>query len=544
MQLEITDIRSLGDDEPIIRTVEFHNTPVSLGSHSANVVQLPDTEISPYQAMILPVGDDNWIYQPTVLGGDATINGKPVHEQMELEDGDVIEITHFSIKFTLDVQPELVLPEPGNVEELARIRDYPLPPRSEVRKPDQDLAINPSRQKVLADFGLRLRSCRDFAQLLECTVELFLRELGARLAWMGVRREAFGQLEFVHGQSEQGEHVTEPNKLDTFVYRCLTRHQFIRIPRTGDGVTQSVLAVPILGRRGALGLVYADTRRRTRVFDDADLDFVSMVSALIAPHLEATIAAHFEQRERLEADGLALLHDVQARLDPRNVPQWPQLQVAAYAKPGLEEAGDFYDIMRLPNGLAAVLIGHVRASKTNAALAIAEARAAFRIAGLHADRPHIQIKALNWLLYDEKDPCTLDIAIVMINPKTGVSECCKAGKIGALIADPRGNPRRLSQADAPAVGTERNYEYTGVPERIRNGGTLALYTPGCTTACNTAGEQISEDRLVDAICDGFGQPASAALNGVVTDQAAYLKDGRPPADITLLLIHRDAGGAK
>ncbi len=538
MQLEITDLRTLGDETPDVRRMEFHNTPVAIGSHTGSVVQLPDTDIAPYHAMILPVGEDEWVYQPTVLDGKAIINEEPVEGRVELEDGDVIEITHFSIKFTLDMAPELVLPQPGNVGQLARIRDYPLPPRSEVRKPDYDVSLTPARQKTLAAFGLELRSCRDFARLLECTVGMLLGEFGARTVWMGVRRDAVGPLESVHGRSDQGENVTEPKKIDTFTYRCLTRHQFIRVPRTGDRETQSILAVPILGDRGALGLIYADTRRRRHVFDDADLDFVTMVCSLVVPHLEAIIGEQLDQRAELQAGELSLLQAVQAQLDPHSVPHWPEFQVAVYAKPGLEHVGDIYDIMRLPNGLAALLIGHVRASTTRAALAMTEVRCAFRIAGLHADPPHIQLKALNWLLFDEKDPCALHIAVVVTNPKTGAAEFCTAGDIGALIVDSRGNPRTLTNPDAPPVGTARGFEYSGSSERIRGQEMLALYTPGCVTTRNALGDAMGESRFIDALCDGFGQPASAALDALLADNAAFLKDGRPPADITILVVHR------
>jgi len=539
MRLEITDTRTLTDETPNVRDLEFHNTPVAIGSHSANVVQLPDMDIAPYHAMILPVGDDRWVYQPTTLDSSIQINGRRVSGKVGLEDGDILEITHFSIKFTLDIEPELSLPEPGNVDELAKIRQFPLPPRSEVRKAEADISLNPVRQKAVAEYTLRLRSCPDFAALLEQTVPALLTELGARSVWMGVRREAMGPLEFIDGRSDQGKHATEPKNIDTFVYRCLTRHQFISIPRTGDAETQSVLAVPIMGRRGALGLIYADTHRRTRIFDEADLDFVTLIAQIVACHLEAIINEQVEQRTRIGAGELSLLQQVQARLDPRGVPQWPQLQIAAFAKPGAERCGDLCDIMRLPNGLAAFLMGHVEAQTTRAALALAEVRSSFRISGLHADPPHVQLKALNWLLYDEKDACRLDIAILVTNPKTGAAEYCTAGGIGLVIVDSRGNARKLGNSASPAVGESKQSEFAASTCRIQNGDTIALYSPGCLTAKSETGEPVGEERFMDALCDGFGQAASATLDGLLAD-LPFFKTGRPPDDISILLVHRNA----
>ncbi len=57
-------------------------------------------------------------------------------------------------------------------------------------------------------------------------------------------------------------------------------------------------------------------------------------------------------------------------------------------------------------------------------------------------------------------------------------------------------------------------------------------------SCLAAGRALGEVRFVDALCDGFGQPASAALDEPLADRAAFLKNGRSPADITISLVHR------
>lgn len=538
MHLLVTDVRTLTAEKPLVREYEFRGAPVSVGSHSKNLVQLPDTDIAPFYAILLPIGDDQWMFQPTTFDGKAQINNIVVTEPTELEDGDTIEITHFSIAFSVDVADELVLPEPGNVDELAKIREYPLPPRSEVRKQEIDISLNPIRQRAISQFALSLRNCTDFAKLLSTTVDMLLPELNARSVWMGVRRDASGPLELVDGRTDKSKTITEPQRYETFVYRCLTRHQYINIPKTGDSETQSIVAVPIMGKRGALGLLYADTRRRTHVFDDADLDFVTLVSGMVAPYLEAIIGNYVEQREQLASSGTTLIQEVQAKLDPRNVPQWPELQIAAYAKPGTRNAGDVYDFMRLPNGLFAVLIGHIHAGLTRTALAMAEARSAFRIAGLHADRPHIQLKALNWMFHDDKDPCAMDISILVMNPKTGAVELASAGDIGVLIIDSRGNSRRVSDPAVPRVGQLKSHDYSGISERLRTGDMVAFFTRGCTMATNEAGQPLGVERLTEALCDGFGQAASASLNELLVDLGSFLKTGKTEQDITILLARK------
>jgi serine phosphatase RsbU (regulator of sigma subunit) len=540
MHLEITDMRTLTDATPNVRELEFRNAPVTVGSGSDNLVQLPDINIAAHHATLQPMGD-HWLYEPTIRDGETKINGEPVADKTEIHDGDVIEISHFSLKVTLDAEVQFELPDPAKVDELAKIRQYPLPPRSEVRKPDADVAMTAARQKVLAAYVMKLRECRDLARVLETTVEMLRSELSARVAWMGVRKEPSGPLEFIETRSELGTRIDVPPNLETFVYRCLTRRQYISVPRTGHPDTQSVIAVPLAAARGAIGLLYVDTRKRTRVFDEADLDFVTLVAALVTPLLEGVLDAPLSKAEAVTRDALSWVQEVRAKLDPQHLPQWPSLQVAAYSKTGADSAGDVYDVMKMPNGLAAFLIGHVTASPIRTAQVTAQLHGAFRVAGLHADPPHVQLKAMNWLLFDEDDPCRVDMAVIVANPKSGAMEIATAGKVGVLLIDPEGQPKRLGHPQSPAVGTVKSAEYAGIGARIHEGESLALFTRGWTTACNDAGTPLGEAKFIRTLCDSVGQPAAAALNELVSDLTSFLKNGRAVDDITLLLVHRPSG---
>jgi len=537
MRVQVIDKRTLTDTYPDVRDMEFRTPPVSVGSHSENLLQLPDINIAPFYATIDIVAD-NWTFQPSLRDGVVKLNGKPVLEPVELHNGDELDITYFTIKITIDEEMVVAVPDAPATGELAKIRQYPLPPRSIVRKPDEDLRLNAARQRALADIAHHLRRCADYASLLEKTVQLLLAEMNGRMAWMGVRRQSHGPIEFMDGLSDAGKYVGEPLKFETYEYRCLARHQFIVIPRTGDGETQSVIALPILVPRGAIGLLYIDTRRHTRVFDDADLDFVTLVARLIAPVLESIIAQTGEPKREIAAGGLAAIRDMQAKLDPRSLPEWPELPFSAFSKAGADSAGDMYDIMKMPNGLAAFLVAHVIADPTRTALAMAQLRGAFRIAGLHADPPRVQLKAMNWLLFDEKDPCRTDAAILVANPKTGAAEVATAGRIAALLIDAQGKPRSLTNPEALPIGSLKNFEFAGSTVRLQPGDTLALYTSGCATATNQAGQQLGGAKFADALCDGFGQPPSAMLEDLLRDLAAFLKEGRCPDDVTILLAQR------
>lgn len=538
MRLEITDTRTLTDENPYVRELEFRKPPVSLGSHSENLIQLPDINIPPKYAT-LEIENDNWVFRPAVQGGPATKDGHPILEPLAIKDGDVIVITYFSIKFIIDPEAETEdLSLISATGELAKIRQFPVPPRTEIRKADADVSMTVTRQNTLSQFMFSLRSCNELPTLLETVLKFLRTEYAARLVWMGVRRNPAGPIEFMDGLSDSGPHLGNPPKFETYEYRCLDRHQFLSVPRTGDEDTQSVLAVPILASPGAIGLIYVDSRKHTRVYDVADLGFLSVLARFLAPLLEAVFDQKMPGRSGHAVGDAGLLRQMQATLDPRNVPEWPSLQIASFSKSGSGNPGDLYDIMRLPNGLAAVLIGRVNADLVRTATALPQIQGAFRLAGLHADPPKTQLKALNWILHSEAHACRLDAAILLANPKTGVAEIATAGSIGALHISAEGEPRRLTIPNVPAAGAHKSFDYASIAIRMKSGDTIALYTPGWLKTANEGGTPLTEAKLSETICDGFNRPAISAIEELVADLSPFIKKGSVPDDITLLLLYR------
>lgn len=537
MRLEITDVRTLSDDTPDVRDLEFLNQPVTLGSGSGTLVRLPDLAIAEHHATLSPLDDDSWIYQPTTRDDQTRINGEPVTGEATLKDGDRIEITRFEIKIMIDRTSD-VAPVVGGAGGLSKITKYPLPPRSEIRKADVTVSLDLVRQDALATVADKISQHSGIVDLLERVVESLQTSLGARTVWLGLQRTPYGELDVIDSCTDDGKLHVDVTQLEGFIYRCLERGQFIRIPKTDDDQTQSIMAIPLTNKDGAFGLLYADSRKRTRLFDRADLDFFTTVGRLIAPILDRVM----KEKPTAASDTTFagnFIHASQATLRVPDGASWKKLDVAAYHRPSDEGSGDLYDAMKLPKGLAAFMVGSVSApTPARTALAISEIRSAFKIAGLHADPAHVQLKSIHWMLLDDPEPYTFDGIILITNLKTGAAEYCTAGAVGALIIDAKGTPRKLSGANSRSVNKLDTTDYTPTSARIGDGETLVFYTRGCATMQNSNGKALGESKFVEAVCDVFGQPATAALDDVIADFSPYLVDGSQPHDVTILMVHR------
>ncbi len=526
------------DGHEVIRNLQFEDGAVSIGSQADCAIYLPDMRVAMQQAVLVPIPGGGWMLDPVDLRYKTILNGRQVVTRTEVEHGDEIIISNFLLKVFHEYQADAEIAKTVIREEISRIRQYPLPPGSLLRKPNEPFTIPCGAERQLARFGFELRECTDIAKLMELTLRTLLGVFDARLVWLGARRQDYGRLEFVEGRTAEGATSIEPPSLETYTYRCLERTQFIVVPHTDEEHTRSAMAVPLVSQRGRLGVLYVDSKPDSGIFDLGHLDLLCLYAAAVAVQLEAIVQEQIRLQEAIRAGELSFIREIQDRLDPTNVPQWDQLQFAVYCKPGLDHTGDVYDVMRMPNGLATFFVAHVSGPPTRTAMALVEMRAAFRVAALHADPPHVVLREINWLLGDDRSVCNAVACAVVINPKTGAAEYATAGGIGALVVDERGEPRPLADPALPELGTVRNFAYASKSLRIMPEETLVLYTPGALVVRNEQGEPLGQDRLTEALCDGFGIPASDALNNLLGDLGGYFKQGRQPDDITFVFMHR------
>ena len=195
--------------------------------------------------------------------------------------------------------------------------------------------------------------------------------------------------------------------------------------------------------------------------------------------------------------------------------------------------------MRHPDSeITAFMLGHVNATGASLALSMARLHSTFRVGFLHNDPPHALARALNWLMYDEKDPSTVDAVFFLVDPPSGKIKYSRAGKLGGFIVNADGQPRALQGADAPAIGRVRHFEYISRMEQLVPGETLAVYSRGVASSTNAEGERFGEHRFIELVCDGFCQPPATTIQDLSYELTTFFADGKHPDDVTIVLLHR------
>jgi len=530
------------EGEAVLADLSFEDEEIAIGSEAGCGIHLPDMRVSPRNAVIRPQDNGEWNIEPLDPDNTVLVNGHKLSERMELHNGDEIAVHEYLLKVYLDQELERHVVEDTRLspEELARIKEFPLPPGSVVKRHFDPVTLTQDQLERVSRIGMEVFHCRDIHELVEVALNTLLVQFSARVAWIGLRRQPRGELEVLAGKLPGGQPCATTPVVELLQYRCTERAQHICIRKLRDeGEIGSAMGVPLTSPSGPLGMIYVDHGLKAKRFQIPDLDLISSIGAQIAAKLDALVQGRLQRNAEITATEISVVHTIQAQLDPRHAPQFENLQLAAYSRSGQERPGDMYDVMKHPDTrLAAFMLGHVNATGALLALSLARLHATFRVAVLHNDPPHAFGRELNWLMYDERDPSTVDALYLLIDPPSGKIRYCRAGKIGAIIINARGEPRALQAGDSPPIGQARDFKYAAQQEVLGPGETLILYTRGVASCVNAQGDRFGERRFLELVCDGFGQPPSQTIQDLTYELTSFFQDGKHPDDITIVLLHR------
>jgi PAS domain S-box-containing protein len=150
----------------------------------------------------------------------------------------------------------------------------------------------------------------------------------------------------------------------------------------------SYMAVPLIAQDKVLGCVTIVSAGSGRRFGVEDLSLIERLAERVA---QVVVRARRYDREHLAS------HALQSSLLPPDPPHIAGLRTTARYLPGtvdVEVGGDFYDLVHLPSGAAALAIGDVVGHDLTAAATMGQLRSAFRALIATTDGPDHLISEL------------------------------------------------------------------------------------------------------------------------------------------------------
>jgi serine phosphatase RsbU (regulator of sigma subunit) len=524
-----------------VADISFEDEEILIGSHEDCDIHLPGSGISDRQARFFLDDSRKWHIENLDTQNEIQYNNQPLADQPVLHNKDQIAIGDYHLQVFPVEQEEGPPEEPRlGAAELAKIKKYPLPPGSAVKRHFDMTQLKTPQLENMAKANISLAGSRDIHELVDNVLDRLIEVFNARCAWIGLRRKPDGDLDVIAGKLATGKPIESTPLVEHLMYRCLERTQHICIRRVRDQQDiGSAMAAPLAVGQKNIGMIYVDRRPKIKRLQAPELELLSAIASQVAAKAENVFSGMIQRNAQMSTAEMDLVREIQNQLDPKSTPNWSDLSLAVYTRSGQEAPGDVYDIMSHPDtGMSYFLVGHVHADGGSLAYSLSRLQAAFRVAMLHNDPPHAFARTLNWMIAEGQDTTTADLLCLQLNPKNGSIKFARGGKIGGFIVNEQGQARALKHASEQRVGQVPNFQYNSHLETLNPGESLILYSRGVTNVFNAEGNRFGEARFIELICDGFGQPPTTTIQDLTDEVTSFIEHGRQPEDITVLMLSR------
>jgi serine phosphatase RsbU (regulator of sigma subunit)/anti-sigma regulatory factor (Ser/Thr protein kinase) len=221
------------------------------------------------------------------------------------------------------------------------------------------------------------------------------------------------------------------------------------------------------------------------------------------------------QQERLDgllvARELDIARHIQRSLLIKTLPQLPGVSLAGYCESARQVGGDFYDVIKLSDTSALLLIADVMGKGVPAAMFAAILRSLVRALREQARRPARLLTQINQLLFDELSEVEMFITaqLVFVDLASRRLVLASAGHCPLLTTTAGGTVIRAVSPEGMPLGVLLDADYREEMIPLERDTRVLLYTDGVTDAENAQGEVIGQELLMEWLQQGSLESRSA-----------------------------------
>ena len=304
-----------------------------------------------------------------------------------------------------------------------------------------------------------------------------------------------------------------------------------------------VLVVPLVSQGELIGTLNLGPRLSEQDYSTDDRRLLTTLAAQAAPAIRVAQlvreqAHEAAERERLDQE-MRVATLIQQQFLPRELPNLPQWQIAAYYGPARAVGGDFYDFIEMRDGRIGIVVGDVTDKGVPAALVMARTHSILRAEASRSDSPGEILARANALLEPEM-PARMFVTCLfaILDPATGHIVLANAGHNLPYIRTDEGVVEL--RATGLPLGLMPGIRYDETEGVIAPGSNVLLYSDGLVEAHDTSAAMFGFPRLREAMT--IDDAGSELLDRLLEDLHAFTgPDWEQEDDITLVTLRRASG---
>jgi sigma-B regulation protein RsbU (phosphoserine phosphatase) len=299
--------------------------------------------------------------------------------------------------------------------------------------------------------------------------------------------------------------------------------------------TRSILCVPLTVQDRIIGVSQLINKLSGEPFTEEDLELFRLLNAQVAIAVDnARLHAARLKQERLERD-LAFAEAIQQSFLPQELPREAGIEFAASCTSALEIGGDFYDVISLPEGRYAVVLGDVSGKGVSAALYMARLVSEIRHLVLRLEEPGAVLGVLNDQLAKESQRgMFVTLACAIIDPAAASMVLANAGHLPPLVRPSGGGDLNVLETGVgPPLGVLEGVAYEVQTHPMGAGQVVALYSDGVVEAQEADGSFFGMERLEELLAATSGPPGTVC-DQVIDAVQAFVGGHTQHDDLTLV----------
>ena len=303
------------------------------------------------------------------------------------------------------------------------------------------------------------------------------------------------------------------------------------------------LAVPLVSQGELIGVLNLGPRLSEQEYSSDDRKLLDNLAAQAAPALRVGQLVREQQaeaatRERYHQE-LEVARLIQQNFLPRELPELPGWQIAAYYRPAREVGGDFYDVIPLPDGRVGFVVGDVTDKGVPAALVMSATRSVLRASAQRLIEPGEVLERVNEHLFpDMPEKMFVTCLYGVLDPATGLLRFANAGHDLPYVKT-AGGVVELRARGMP-LGLMPGMHYEEKETTLEPGDSVLLHSDGVVESHAPDRDMFGFPRLKETV--GASPGGQELIDRVLADLAAFTgPEAEQEDDITMVTLQRSAG---
>jgi sigma-B regulation protein RsbU (phosphoserine phosphatase) len=285
------------------------------------------------------------------------------------------------------------------------------------------------------------------------------------------------------------------------------------------------------------GILVIGNKLTGESFSEENLLFIEALGNIAISALENERLFKQEiEKKRLDNE-LTMALEIQKKLLPKEIPVIPGYNIAAISIPSRYVGGDYYDIIKLPDGNIIIAIADVSGKGMPAALIMANVQAALRIlSNLSTDIADIILQINNIVYQNTSEDKFITFFCGIINPSKQTFRYINAGHNPPILINKENVVYNLDKGGLILGFMEKPFEYQSEVINLNSGDIVFFYTDGVTEAQNQQSEELGIEASVNIILKNKEKTVNNLLDAILANVFNLSKNGTEHDDITCILL--------